>query len=101
MKIGDKTYNLNQLRDKMPKYDMFFPTKIEPGSHEHKVDQDPIGTTNPNLHLRFDSSKQIKRGKNEIADRQYTFLGLIGTKIYSFVEKFIHDENDTDESEIP
>lgn len=101
MKIGDKTYTLDEIRKKMPIYDMFSPTLVLPGSQEEKLDQEPISTTNPNLHLRFDASDQIKRGPSEVFDRRYVFIGLIGTNAYSFVERFTHDEEDTKLSEIP
>lgn len=101
MEIGDKTYDMNQLREKMPKYDMFLKEKVVSRSHEEKLDNDPIATTNPNLHMRFDESAQLSHGEGELFDRRYKFLGLIGTKIYSFVEKFMHDEEDTEFSEIP
>lgn len=101
MIIGDKTYTLDELREKMPIYDMFSPEKIIPGSHEDQLDKDPISTTNRDLHLRFDSDDQIKKGPLEVFDRRYVFLGLIGRNAYSFVEKFIHDEEDTKLSEIP
>lgn len=101
MVVDGKNYNINDLRNKLPKYDMFFPREILPGSHEDTLDKDPIGTTNPNLHMRFDSSEQIKRGEDEFKDRRYLLIGLIGTNAYSFVEKFIHDEEDTELSELP
>lgn len=101
MIIDGKTYTLAQLRKKMPIYDMFFPVKVQPNSHEDQLDKDPIGTTNPNLHLRFDPSEVVKRGESELFDRKYLFLGLVGTKMYACVETFTHDEEDTELVEIP
>lgn len=101
MDINGKHYTLSDLRKKMPKYDTFQVDKVTPGSQEYKLDSDPIATTNPNLHIRQDLSKQVKRGPYEISDRVYRLFGFIGTKIYSYKKKFIHDEDDTTKSEIP
>lgn len=101
MEIDGKTYTLDQLRAKMPRYEMFFAEKVEPGSQEDKLDKEPIGTTNPNLHMRFDSSAIKIRDDGELFDRVYTFLGRIGVKIYSTRRRFIHDEEDTQLSETP
>lgn len=100
MEINGKNYGLAQLREKMPRYEIFFAEKIAPGSQEDKLDKEPIGTTNPNLHMRFDSSKVVVRGEGEVFDRIYTFLGRIGVKIYSSKRKFLHDD-DIDIDEIP
>lgn len=101
MVINGINYTLDQIRKKMPKYDMFFKQKVTSGSHEDKLDKDPIATTHPNLHMRFDKSKQVVRGEKEIADRKYNFLGQVGTKIYSCRQRFVHDEEDISRNEIP
>lgn len=101
MEMNGKTYTLDEIKQKMPKYDMFFAEKIQPGSQEDKLDKDPIATTNPNLHMRYDESEKTIRGEGELFDRVYTFLGRIGVKIYSARTRFLHDEEDTELSEIP
>lgn len=101
MEINGKNYTLAQLKDKMPRYQVFFKEPIVSGSQEDKLDKDPIATTNPNLHMRYDSSKVVIRGEGELFDRVYTFLGRIGVRIYSSRREFFHDEDDTTLSEIP
>jgi hypothetical protein len=96
-----RSYSMSELREKMPKYDRFPPEKITAGSHEEKLDKEPIATTNPNLHMRHDSDIVVKRGEGELFDRNYEFLGLAGNVVYSTVETFVHDEEDTELSEIP
>lgn len=101
MVINGKNYTLDDLRKKMPLYDIFFVEKVEPGSHQGKLDKNPIATTNPYLHMRFDKSKVVVKGENEVEDRKYTFLGQVGTKIYSCCRRFVHDDSDTSNSETP
>lgn len=101
MEINGKNYTIAELKEKMLKTHQFSYEKIESGSLENTLDEDPIATTNPNLHMRYDASKVVKRGEGEVFDRIYTFLGYVGTKIYSCKRKFFHDEEDTTTSEIP
>lgn len=101
MVINGKNYTLADLRKKMPLYDIFFVEKVTSGSYQDKLDKDPIATTNPYLHMRFDKSKVVKRDLDEVADRRYTFLGQVGTKIYSCCRKFTHDDEDISRSELP
>lgn len=96
-----REYDMKTLRKKLPIYDTYPPKKIESGSHDYKLNQPSIETTNLNLHLVYDSSKVVKRANNELFDRKYGLFGLVGNKTYSTVETFVHDEEDTELSEIP
>lgn len=100
-----RSYTMSDFREKMPLYDRFPAEKIASGSHEEKLDKDPIATTNPNLHMRYDASEVIKHRdgdlEGEVFERKYNFFGLVGNSIYSSVEYYVHDEEDEELSEIP
>lgn len=100
-----RSYTMSDLREKMPIYDRYPPKKVVAGSHEAKLDAEPIATTNQNLHMRYDESQVIKNGSDDLQgsvfERKYPFFGLVGNAIYSSVERFTHDEEDTENSEIP
>lgn len=101
MVINGKNYTLDDLRKKMPLYDIFFVEKVVSGSHQDTLDKNPIATTNPYLHMRFDKSQVVVKGEDEVEDRKYTFLGQVGTKIYSCCRRFVHDDSDTSNNETP
>lgn len=105
MVIDGKTYTIDQLKDRFLKTDMFFKEKVESGSHDDILDKPPIETTYPNIHMRYDESEVVLRGEGEIEDRDYTFLGRVGTNIYSCKSRTLHKEQDasgeSEETEIP
>lgn len=94
-------YSMEDFHKKIPIYDTYPPKKINLPSHDFTINQPPIETTNLNLHIVYDKNIVVKRGPNELFDRQYGLFGLVGNTGYSTVETFVHDEEDTELSEIP